>query len=101
MLQNYQIIDTFAYEKDLKNNPDQSLILQPIKKAKKKSEFFGHDYACAVRAPGFKNPSPVFSQPHYTCFKVMQLFQFLRVLHQLIFWHQVICDFHISMITNA
>lgn len=24
MLQNYQIIDTFAYEKDLKNNPDQS-----------------------------------------------------------------------------
>ena len=36
MLQNYQIIDTFAYEKDLKNNPDQSLILQTIKKAKKK-----------------------------------------------------------------
>lgn len=36
MLQNYQIIDTFAYEKDLKNNLDQSLILQTRKKAKKK-----------------------------------------------------------------
>ena len=40
MLQNYQIIDTFAYEKDLKNNPDQSLILQTIKKAKKKKWIF-------------------------------------------------------------
>ena len=40
MLQNYQIIDTFAYEKDLKNNPDQSLILQMIKTAKKKKVNF-------------------------------------------------------------
>ena len=95
-LQNYQIIDTFAYEKDLRNNLDQSLILQRRKKAKK-SEFFGHDYAHAVRAPGFKNPSPVFSQPHYTSFKVTQLFRFLRVLHQFIFRHQVICDFHVGI----
>ena len=72
MLQNYQIIDTFAYEKDLKNNPDQSLILQTIKKAKKnKVNFFnsqppGFYFSCTFCLPHplvLKAPTE-FSLPH-------------------------------------
>lgn len=40
MLQNYQIIDTFAYKKDLRHNLDQPLILQTRKKAQKKWIFW-------------------------------------------------------------
>lgn len=61
---NYHIVDTSTYEKDLRNHLDQSLISQMKRRKPKKNEFSGSDYTHIVLVlkynPGFKDHSPAF-----------------------------------------